>query len=350
MAQWKRFRDLSIVKYAETYKRLNVKFDVYSGESQYSLDQMMNTLNELDSKGLLTELDGARVVDLKEYKLGTAVIEKKDGSLLYLSRDVAAAQDRFDEYNFDKMIYCVGTQQDHHFRQLFKVLELMGKTWLPRCEHVAFGLIKSDDGNMSTRKGTVVFLSQILDSVQEEMHTVMQKNEHKYSQIEDPSRVADIVGMSAVVVQDMGARRVKDYSFDWNRMFSFEGDTGPYLQYAHARMCSIERQGAERFVITPERVAQLDLSVLVEPEAIKVIDLIGSFPATILEVADTLEPCQLVNYALRLSHAVSSAYKELWVHGREDNIAEPRMAMYVAAKICLGNALQLLGLEPLQRM
>ena len=326
-----------------------MKFDVYSGESQYSLDQMMATLNDLDTKGLLTPLDGARVVDLTPFKLGTAVIEKKDGSLLYLSRDIAAAQDRFNEYNFDKMIYCVGTQQDHHFRQLFKVLELMGKTWLPRCEHVAFGLIKSDDGNMSTRNGTVVFLSQILDSVQEEMHTLMKKNEQKYSQIEDPERVADIVGMSAVVIQDMGARRVKDYSFDWNRMFSFEGDTGPYLQYAHARMCSIERQ-AERFNITPERAAQLDYSVLVEPEAAKVLDLIGSFPSTILEVVDSLEPCQLVNYALKLSHAVSSAYKELWVHGREDHIAEPRLAMYFAARICLGNALQLLGLEPLERM
>jgi arginyl-tRNA synthetase len=345
---WKKFRDMSIVKYKEMYARLNVNFDVYSGESQYSLGQMQESLEELKEKGLLVPHDGALIVDLKPFQLGTAVIGKSDGSLLYLSRDIAAAQARQQEYNFDKMIYAVGAQQDHHFRQLFKILELMGKQWVSNCEHVAFGLIKSKDGNMSTRKGTVVFLSDILNHVQEEMHTVMKKNEKKYAQIEDPDHVSDIVGISSIMIQDMSARRIKDYAFDWARMLSFEGDTGPYLQYAHARLCSIERQA--NFSVTGESVTELDLSVLSEPHAAAVMELVAAYPDIIKEISLSLEPCQLVKYALRLSHSVSSAYSELWVYGQEERLAKPRLALYISARVCLGNALRMLGLEPLERM
>lgn len=348
LALWQKFRDLSIVAYKEIYARLNIEFDVYSGESQYSLGQMRESLNEMDQKGLLKPDGGALIVDLKQYDLGTAVIGKTDGSMLYLSRDIAAAVDRHAEYDFDKMFYSVGTPQSHHFNQLFKILELMGKPWVSKCEHVGFGLIKSKDGNMSTRKGTVVFLSEILDHVKEEMHLVMKKNEKKYAQIQDPDHVADIVGISSILVQDMGARRVKDYAFDWARMLSFEGDTGPYLQFAHARLCSIERLA--EFKVTPESVSGVDLTILTEPQALAVMDLIVMFPDIIRDISDSLEPCQLVNYSLRLSHAVSSAITELWVHGREPRVANARLVMYSAARVCLGNSLRILGLVPLERM
>lgn len=199
---------------------------MYSGESQYSLSQMKDVLEELKALKLLKPDQGALMVDLNEYKLGAAIIGKTDGSMLYLSRDIAANIHRKSTYNFDEMFYVVGTQQEHHFKQLFTILELMGKD-ARSCHHINFGMIKSKDGNMSTRKGSVVFLEDILNQVQEEMHSVMKKNEAKYAQIEDPNYVADVVGMSSIIIQDMTARRHKDYEFDWNRMLSFEGDTGP---------------------------------------------------------------------------------------------------------------------------
>jgi arginyl-tRNA synthetase len=348
LALWQRFRDLSIVKYQETYARLNIVFDVYSGESQYSLSQMKNVLDELTNKNLIQTDGGALIVDLKEHSLGTAVIGKSDGSMLYLSRDIAAAQDRYNYYDFDKMFYCVASQQDHHFRQLFKILELSGKSWVSKCEHISFGLIKSKDGNMSTRKGTVVFLADILDNVKEEMHAVMKKNEDKYKQVENPEYVSDVVGMSAIKIQDMAAKRIKDYAFDWARMLSFEGDTGPYLQYAHARMCSIER--LSEYKLNEQTIKNVDLSVLVEPQALTLMEQVCAFPDVIRELSVSLEPCGLVKYALRLSHAVSSAITVLYVTGQPAEIAKPRLAMYVSARICLGNSLRMLGLEPLQRM
>ncbi|KAJ3258178.1 hypothetical protein HK103_003996 [Boothiomyces macroporosus] len=346
---WQRFRDLSIAGYEKTYNRLNIKFDLYSGESQYSLSQMRVVLDELNSKGLLKPDNGALVIDLKEHGHGTAVIGKTDGSMLYLSRDIAAADYRHKTYDFEKLFYVVASQQDHHFKQLFKILELMGKTWTDKCTHISFGMIKSKNGTLSTRKGNVVFLADILDQVQEEMHNVMKKNEAKYAQIEDPERVSDIIGMSAVKIQDMAARRIKDYDFDIDRMTSFEGDTGPYLQYAHARLSSIQRK-RDDISVTLENLDDIKLDLLTEPSALAVIELVQEYPNVIRELGQTYEPCNLVTYALRLSHAVSSAYNDLWVVGQPEDLAYARLALYGAARTALGNALTLLGLEPLERM
>ncbi|KAJ3044206.1 Arginyl-tRNA synthetase [Rhizophlyctis rosea] len=341
---WQKFRDLSIVKYKDIYGRLNVSFDIYSGESQYSLNQMRNVLEELKDLGLLVPDNGALIVDLKEKKLGAAIIGKTNGSMLYLSRDIAAAIDRQNLYKFDKMFYIVGSQQDHHFRQLFTILEVMGKPWSEHCHHIGFGMVKSKDGNMSTRKGTVVFLQDILDNVKEEMHTVMKKNEVKYAQIEDPETVSDLVGISAIVVQDMGRQRIKDYELDFDRMFAFEGDTGPYLQFAHSRLCSIERKAG--FEVSEK----VNLSLLTEKEAHNLVDMVARWPDVVREVTTTLEPVNIVGYALRLSHSVSSALDVLWVQNQERGLAEARLALYKAARITLGNALRAIGLKPLERM
>jgi arginyl-tRNA synthetase len=348
LAYWRKFRDLSIVAYKNIYARINVHFDLYSGESQYSLDQMRDVLKGLQEKKLLTTLEGgALAVDLKEYDLGCAVIGKTDGSMLYLSRDIAAASHRQKLYDFDDMYYVVATQQNHHFKQLFKILNLQGKPWADKCHHIDFGLIKSKDGNMSTRKGTVVFLQEILDHVKEEMHEVMKKNEAKYSQIENPESVADIVGISAIIIQDLSARRHKDYAFDWNRMLSFEGDTGPYLQYAHSRLCSIERKSS--FKLTMDNAFE-NLDILTEKSALDLIDIIGQYPELVRDLSATLEPCTLVKYSWKLAHAVSAAYQDVWVHGQEEKIAIARLALYTAARYTLGNALRMLGLQPLERM
>lgn len=211
LAQWKRFRDLSIVRYKDTYARLNIHFDEYSGESQVSEDVMEEKAKKMIDLGISTESDGAMIVDFaklvpgKEGKrLERPVVRKKDGTALYLTRDISELLGRYDKYHFDKMLYVVASAQELHLRQLFKIIELMGhKDIAERCEHISFGLVQG----MSTRKGTVKFLDDILRDVGDKMHEVMKTNEEKYSQVDNPAATADILGISSVMVQDMTGKR-----------------------------------------------------------------------------------------------------------------------------------------------
>lgn len=200
---WKKFRDLSIVKYKETYARLNIYFDLYSGESQVSSESQTKALDQLQAAGLVEESQGALVIDLKKYKLEKTVVRKKDGTSVYITRDIGGAVERYEKYHFDKMVYVVASQQDLHLAQFFKVLDLMGYPWAKTLQHVNFGMVQG----MSTRKGTAVFLEQILDESKRVMHEVMQKNEAKYNAIEDPDYTSDKLGITAVKVQDMAGKR-----------------------------------------------------------------------------------------------------------------------------------------------
>ncbi|KAI1314983.1 hypothetical protein EDD11_001419 [Mortierella claussenii] len=337
---WSRFRDLSIVKYKDIYARLNIAFDVYSGESQVT-DGMERALKMLHEKNLLTESDGALIVDLTKYKLGICVVQKKDGTTLYITRDIGAALERYEKYGFEHMYYIVASQQDLHLKQLFKILELLGFEWAKKVTHLNFGMV----GGMSTRKGTVVFLEDILEETRDTMHEVMKKNEHKYAQIEEPLQVADNIGISAIMVQDASARRVKNYDFDWKRMFSFEGDTGPYLQYAHARLCSIERKTEMQVNLNA------DLRHLGDSRAAAdLITMIARYPQIVRETARSFEPVNIVGYAMKLSHHVSQALESMYVMGAEKELAEARLFMYWSARITLGNAMRLLNLKPQERM
>lgn len=207
LALWRRFRELSIAKYKQTYARLNIDFDVYSGESQVKKESMENAYKAMESAGVTESSEGAVIADFTKHgakKLGKAIIVRKDGTPLYLTRDIGAIIERDDEYHFDKMIYVVASQQDLHLAQLFKVTELSGRKDLSdRCQHINFGMVKG----MSTRKGTVKFLDDVLQDVGEKMHEVMRKNEAKYEQVENPEQVADTLGITAVMVQDMTGKR-----------------------------------------------------------------------------------------------------------------------------------------------
>lgn len=207
LALWRKFRDLSIEKYKQTYARLNIDFDVYSGESQIKGESMSEAYKLMEKAGVSEESEGAVIVDFTKHgakKLGKAIIVRKDGTPLYLTRDIGAITERDEEYHFDKMIYVVAAQQDLHLAQLFKVTELMGhKDLASRCQHINFGMVRG----MSTRKGTVKFLDDILKDVGEKMHEVMKKNEVKYSQVEDPVKTADTLGITSVMVQDMTGKR-----------------------------------------------------------------------------------------------------------------------------------------------
>lgn len=346
LAMWEKFRKLSIEKYKDTYGRLNIKYDRYSGESQVPQERMKDVMRMFEEKGLLTDDNGAKLIDLTKAnkKLGKAIVQKRDGTTLYLTRDVGEAIERYEKYKFDKMIYVIASQQDLHAAQFFKILELLGFEWASRLQHVNFGMVQG----MSTRKGTVVFLDNILEETKEAMHAVMRKNEVKYAQVANPDEIADLVGMSAVMIQDMQAKRINNYTFDWKRMLSFEGDTGPYLQYAHSRLCSVERKNAE--LIGAIDLSKADFSLLTEPIALQITRILAQYPDVLLASLKSLEPSTIVTYLFKLTHAVSSAYDILWVAGQERELAVARMALYSSARQVLSNGMKLLGLTPVERM
>ncbi|PKK50458.1 hypothetical protein CI102_5189, partial [Trichoderma harzianum] len=348
LAQWQIFRDLSIARYKETYARLNIAFDKYSGESQVSEEAMAKVAVEMEEKGISRVDNGATLVDFtkllpgKEGKrLGVTVIRKKDGTALYLTRDICELLGRYETYKFDHMIYVVASAQDLHLKQLFEIVQQLGyKDIAKRCQHINFGLVLG----MSTRKGTVKFLDDILRDCADHMHETMKKNQDKYAQVENPVATADILGISSVMVQDMSGKRINNYTFNMEAMTSFEGDTGPYLQYAHSRLCSIKR----RANLSEEDLLSADLSLLTEQHATNVVRMLSQWPDTVQNTLKTLEPTTVLTYLFKMSHAVSSSYDHLQVVGSEKELMKARMALYDAARIVLANGMKLLGLTPLE--
>ncbi|KAF2714323.1 arginyl-tRNA synthetase [Pleomassaria siparia CBS 279.74] len=346
---WKRFRDLSIEKYKQTYARLNIRYDEYSGESQVKDESMEEAAALMAKTGVSEDSEGAVIVDLTKYskKLGKAIVKKKDGTSLYLTRDIGAATERAAKYHFDKMIYVVASQQDLHLAQLFKIMEIMGrKDVSEKCQHINFGMVKG----MSTRRGTAKFLDDILAEVGDKMHEVMRVNEEKYKQVEDPEKVADVLGISAVMVQDMKGKRINHYDFDMDRMTSFEGDTGPYLQYAHARLCSIHRKASAAVSDIPSDLTTADLTLLKEPHAVGLARELASFPDVFINTIKTQEPATVLTYLFKMTHAVSSSYDHLQVVGSDREVMLARLALYSAALQVLNNGMRLLGLSPVERM
>ncbi|EEQ39497.1 arginine--tRNA ligase [Clavispora lusitaniae] len=344
LKMWRKFRDLSIEKYVDTYSRLNIKYDVYSGESQVSQESMKNVIKLFGEKGLVHEDRGAKLIDLTKFnkKLGKCLVEKSDGTSLYLTRDVGEAMKRYEQFHFDKMIYVIASQQDLHTAQFFEILKQMGFDWAKNLEHVNFGMVQG----MSTRKGTVVFLDNILEETKDKMHEVMKKNETKYAQIEDPEKIADLIGVSAVMIQDMQSKRINNYEFKWERMLSFEGDTGPYLQYAHSRLSSVQRKAG----ISEEKLKEANFDLLTEPCAVQMVRVLAQYPDIIKKALKTSEPSTIVTYLFNLTHLVSTCYDILWVAGQEEELATARLALYAAAKQVLYNGMVLLGLTPVERM
>ncbi len=260
VALWERFRQVSLAAFEEVYRVLGVRFDEISGESKY--DKLMpDTIRRLKEMGLAKLDQGALIVDLSADKMPPVLLRKSDGATLYDTRDIAAAEDRWNRYHFARMIYVVGGDQKLHFRQIFKVLEMMGYPWAKDCVHVDFGMVRMKGaegaGKMSGRRGEVVMLRDVL---REAIERARQAIEAKNPDLADKERVAAAVGIGAVVFNDLKRQRIKDVDFDWDAILSFEGETGPYVQYAHARLCSILRKYGQA---PAERV---NFSLLAEPE------------------------------------------------------------------------------------
>lgn len=364
LQNWQRFRDLSIEAYKHMYGRLNIAFDDYSGESQVKQADMDKAAEVLQQKNISEDSKGAVIVDLSKHgapTLGKTLVKKRDGTTLYLTRDIAANFERYEKYKFDRMNYVIASQQDVHVAQFFKILQLMGPPYsdiVARCEHITFGMVKDPKGQtMSTRKGTVVSLADSLDAAKEFMHDVMKKNTEKYEQVENPEATADTLAISAIMVQDYSGKRINGYNFDMEKMTSFEGDTGPYLQYSHARVCSMERKAA----VSSEELLKADYSLISAKEGIELVRSLAQWPDVFLNTYKTREPVTVLTYLFKMTHLLSSCYDAkdtsnknaktmsvMYAETPEKKAA--LMALYASARQVLNNGMKLLGLTPVERM
>ncbi len=290
---WRRMCEISLAEYERAYDLLGVKFDVIMGESAYT-EMMPDTLRRLHEKGLTKISEGATIVDLEPYGMPPCLLLKSDGSTIYATRDLAAAEYRARTYNFSLMLYVVGSEQRLHFKQIFKVLDLMGYEWAKKCVHLDFGMMRMKGVKMATRKGTGIPLE---DLVHEAIRRVRALIEEKNVELPDKETIATQVGTGALVFADLKSKRVKDIDFSWEEALSFEGETGPYLQYTHARLCSILRKYGKPV----QRDVRFDR--LREPEELQVCRKLWNYPAVVRQTAESYEPSVLAGYLLDLAAA-----------------------------------------------
>ncbi len=349
LALWKEFRETSLRDFQEVYRRLGVRFEHYEGESRYH-GKMEGVIERIARKPGTRESDGALVVDMPYADNEPPVLLKKnDGSTLYATRDLAAAIDRWERFAFERSLYVVATDQALHFRQVFRTLKEMGLDWSERCIHVNFGRV----GGMSTRKGNIVLLTQVLDEAKQRAREKVDENiAAGRIQTSDPELLAEHIGLGAIVFGDLKNRRTTDYEFNWDEVLSFEGHSGPYVQYAHARACNILRKGGGA-----PAAGQFDPALLSLPEEQAVLRLIAKLPTVAQEATDAFEPSLLARYLLDLSAAFSRWYtlgnqekeKRVLVDGN-DALRSARLALTDAVRITLASALSLLGVATPENM
>ena len=337
---WQWFRDESLKEFARVYDLLDIEFDSYNGESFYS-DKMDRVIDIIKDKGLLQESQGTNIVDLEEYNMPPALITKNDGSTLYMTRDLAAALYRKENYDFEKCIYVVGSQQSLHFQQLFKVLELVGFEWAKDMVHVPFGMVALEEGTMSTRKGRVVFLEDVLkQAIEKTKETMLTKNPNALNVDE----IAKQVGVGAVVFQELSNSRIKDYTFSWSRTLSFEGETGPYVQYTHTRCCAVLRKAEE------EVTTDINYELLNDVDSAEVLKVIASFNKTILNAMRKNEPHIITRFVLDLAQAFNKFYHDNSILVEDAELRKARLALVCATRQALENGLKLLGMQAPERM
>lgn len=334
MVLWQWFRDESLVEFNRLYDELDVTFDSYNGEAFYN-DKMDEVVNILTEKGLLQESQGAQVVNLEKYGIEhPALIKKSDGATLYITRDLAAALYRKRTYNFAKAIYVVGNEQSAHFKQLKAVLNEMGYAWSDDITHVPFGLVTKEGKKLSTRKGNVILLEP---TIAEAINRAQTQIDGKNPNLSNKEAVAHAVGVGAIKFYDLKTDRLNGYDFDLEAMVSFEGETGPYVQYAHARIQSILRKAD--FTPSVNQVYSLN-----DAESWEIIKLIQNFPRIIIRAADNFEPSIVAKFAISLAQAFNKYYAHTRILD-ENPERDSRLALSYATATVLKEALRLLGVE-----
>ena len=337
---WKWMRDISLREFNRVYDMLGIEFDSFTGESFYS-DKMPKVVEDLQDKGLLIKSQGADIVDLEPFNMPPALIRKSDGSTLYITRDIAAAIYRKEHYDFYKNIYVVGSEQNLHFKQWRKIIDLMGYDWADDCIHVTFGMVSLEDGTLSTRKGKVVFLEDVFKKAVEKTRDII---EERNPNLENKEEVAKQVGIGAIVFQELFNGRIKDYTFSWDKTLSFEGETGPYVQYAHARANSLLEKG--NFLVEDE----IDYSLLKRDEEIDIIRLLYDFPNVIIDSAEKNEPSFITRHIAEIAKSFNRFYHNCPILNEEESLRKSRLHLVYATKLVINTGLSLLGIEAPNKM
>jgi len=344
LAIWRWICQVSLQEYQKIYEMLGITFESYRGESYYN-DKMAASVEELRSKNLLTESEGALVVDLEDYKMPPCLIVRSDGGTLYATRDITAACDRYNTYKFHKSLYVTGTEQKLHFSQFFKVLDLMGYSWAKDMVHINYGLFIFEAGKMSTRKGQVIKMADLLNEATSKTLDIIQE---KSPNLENKEKVAEQVGIGAIIFNQLYNSRIKDVVFSWERMLNFEGETGPYVQYSHARACSVLEKAKSSTDFANFDVFSTDFAkyaeILTDDESFDVLRLIYNFPDKVIESAEKYEPFLISRFLVALAQAFNKFYNthQILIGGDKQ---EARLLLLFVAKTVIANGLSLLGIS-----
>lgn len=332
------FKKITLEEVQQVFERMGIRFDSYAGESFYN-DKMDRVVNELREKGLLKLDQGAQIVDLSEYKMPPCIILRSDGATLYATRDIAAALYRKDTYDFAKCLYVVAYQQDLHFRQWFKVVELMGYPWAKDLIHVSFGMVSGTEGAFSTRKGNMVKLRDVLNAAIEKTGEIMRE---KSPNLENRDEIAREVGVGALVWNSLYTSRIKDVVFDWNTVLNFDGETGPYAQYTHARACAVLRKGQ------PE--GEIDYSLLSDEQSRALVAALAAFPDAVREAMEKNEPYLVSRAVMAICQSFNRFYYEQRIMADDAAERNARLALTDAARRVIAIGLGLVGLAAPERM
>jgi arginyl-tRNA synthetase len=337
---WQMCLDYSLEEYKRIYNILNATIDHYTGESFYN-DKMEDALQLLADKGLTEISREALIVNLEEYGLGAALLKKSDEATLYLTRDLAALLYRKQTFEFARMLYVVGSAQALHFKQLFKIGELLGNKWCENCHHVEFGWIKFGEEMMSTREGNIVFLDDVIKRATEiAKNIIIEKN----PDIEDIDKSALAIGIGSIIYADLAVKRNHDINFSWEDALNFDGNTGPYLQYTHTRLAGLERKYGQ------EINANINYDLLVEPEEKHLMMALYRFPQRLIQASDDFEPAIICGYLYDLSQLLNSFYQRHRVISEDIELTKARMLLMRSVRIVMSEGLKILGLKPLERM
>ena len=339
---WKWFYDISMIEFNRVYDRLGIEFEFFTGESFYN-DKMPAVIEELREKGLLIESNGAKVVDLSEYNMPPCLILRSDGGTLYHTRDLATAFYRKKEFDFVKSIYVVGMEQKLHFSQLFKVIEKMGHAWAKDMVHTPFGLVSLEEGRFSTRRGRVLRLE---DLIEETINKSIEVIKEKSPDLPNIKQVAEEVGIGAIKFNDLYNNRIKNVVFSWDRVLNSEGESGPYVQYTHARTCSLLFKSG----IDEDSLHDVDFSVLGDEASADVLKLIRTYPDRIVDAANKYEPFIITRHLVYIAQAFNKFYHDHPILKSEEHVRRARLALVLAVRYILSSGLGLLGIKAPNQM
>ncbi|MEY8353405.1 arginine--tRNA ligase [Lachnospiraceae bacterium 54-53] len=333
---WKWFKEISLFEYARVYKLLGVTFDSYAGESFYR-DKVPSLIEELKNKGLLKESQGANIIDLSEYDMPPCLITKSDGGSIYHSRDIAAVLYRKETYHFDKCLYVTGLEQSLHFKQVFKAIEVMGYDWADMLIHVPYGLVSLEGEKVSTRNGNIIYAEDILnEAIERASHLIQDKN----PDLRDKEEAAKKVGVGAVIFHDLFNQRIKNVDFSWEDVLSFDGTTGPYVQYTYARAKSIIRKKKDDI-----EYENIDFNVLAEDISYGLIKALAGYEEAVEKAAERYEPSVIARYLADVAASFNKFYHECPILQAEEKVKQARMVLVDLAQSIISDACALLGMS-----